>query len=739
MFEDPQLNPEQRKAVLHNKDALLILAGAGSGKTRVITVKIAWFIEKLGMDPRSILALTFTNKAAQEMRERAGALSPAAEQVLIRTFHSFGAWLLRRNQAALDLADNFSIYDDNDSLALLASLYPDRSRDQLTHWNRLISRMKNNCVSPADAPGDADFREAYGEYEERLREIGNVDFGDLILRPIELLKNEQEIAGRIRARFSVILVDEYQDSNLAQCNLLKALYSPGAYICVVGDDDQSIYRFRGAELRNILDFPRQFDNADIIKLEQNYRSTAPILKLAGSVVNKNQGRLGKELWTERKGGQLPFLAMLTDQDAEADYVTEILQDGFSGETAILYRTNAQSRLFETKFLREDIPYRIIGTVRFYDREEIRDAIALLKLLANPKDEVAFTRIVNKPARGVGPVTVRKILSSISLTGGNLIQAAEHASTAGKAGIKSFVELMKKAQSLFATAAGGSGDGAGGGGGQQQKNLGELLDDILQLSGLPEHYMARDEIAGAARLQNLEELINAASVYSSANISDFLESVELDSVREQNDPDAKTILVTMHNTKGLEFDRVIITGLEDGLFPRADNLEELEEERRLFYVSITRAKEELHMTCCASRIVHGRTKYLSPSIFLSEIDDSLIEQGGNILSSTQLNDPWHHWQDNNPHQSHTHHSRPHQSHTHHSHTHQSHTHQSEPSTDDALCEYAPGQRIFHDDYGSGEVIKSSHNGSREIILVRFDTGRTGQFVARYSPIEKISSD
>ncbi len=708
------LNEEQRRAVLHNYGSLLILAGAGSGKTRVITVKIAWSIEKQNMDPRSILAVTFTNKAAREMRERAESLSASAEKVVIRTFHSFGAWLLRRNSRLLDLSDTFTIYDDDDSIALLAHLYPDQPRNHIRKWAQLISRAKDNCIAPNGElsliSSDPELPEVYDTYEKRLRDIGNVDFGDLILRPIELLQNEPIIAERIRERFSVIFVDEYQDSNVAQYNLLRELYGKNSSICVVGDDDQSIYRFRGAEVRNILDFPRQFGNADIIKLEENYRSTNPILRLAGNVVRRNRERLGKNLWTRREGGNLPVVARLSNQNAEIDYITRIIRDTTPGEIAILFRTNAQSRPFEAHFLREEIPYKIIGTLRFHEREEVKDAIALLKLMVNPKDEVSFTRIVNKPARGVGPATIEKVLAYAPSLSGNFIQASERAASilSGKSalGLSAFARLMLRAESLCE---------------ETQGHLGNFIEKLLEQSGLPEFYMERDEIAGTARLQNLEELINAASIYMStgSGLSAFLESWELEGAREQNDIDAQVTLITMHNTKGLEFDRVIITGLEDGIFPRDKNTEELEDERRLFYVAITRARNELHITCCASRRVHGRMKFLEPSIFINEIDDELIEYFGNTPDIQQsLDDPWSQWTTASVSEN---------------------TGGMSVGEKNAGCEYSPGQLVYHDDYGSGEVIKSSYNGTDEIIHVRFESGRTGQFLPRYSPIEKISSD
>ncbi|AHC13609.1 ATP-dependent helicase [Salinispira pacifica] len=719
------LNEQQRNAVLHKGSALLILAGAGSGKTRVITVKIAYLIEELGVDPRSILAVTFTNKAAGEMRERARDLSEAAEGVVIRTFHSFGAWLMRRNAAALNLSSNFTIYDDDDSLSLLATLYPEKSRQQLKQYNTLISRAKDSCLGPDDSlediSGDPELQTVYAAYERRLREIGNSDFGDLILRPIELLQSDPAIAERIRNRFSVILVDEYQDSNHAQYRLLSELYRPGSYICVVGDDDQSIYRFRGAEVKNILNFPELFDNTDIIKLEQNYRSTNPILELAGSVVANNQGRLGKQLWTSREDGALPVIARLSDSDAEVDYVLRLIRDDFEGETAILYRTNAQSRLFETRFLQEGIPYRIVGTLRFYEREEIKDAVALLKLIANPKDEVSFNRIINKPSRGIGKSALADIKTHLHPARGNLVLAAEYAMASARkrtsTGIAAFLDVIRGMETQLKESGGG--------------HLGELINSGLERSGLAQYYINQDEIAGSTKIQNLEELVNAASLYSPdyEGLVEFLEAIELDSSREQSDEDAMVTLITMHNTKGLEFDRVVITGLEDDLFPRADNgdPDALEEERRLFYVAITRARHELHITSCASRRIHGRIQRLNPSRFLGEIPGELVEFSGRSAPDTPGDpssifsdeDPWAAW---------------------------SRAGQGEPGfsrhsggkEEDVQGDYPRGQAVYHDDYGPGEVIKSMFNGSEEVIIVRFQSGQTAQFIPRFSGIEKISS-
>ena len=706
------LNTQQKEAVLHHGSPLLILAGAGSGKTRVITVKIAYLIDELGVDPHSILAVTFTNKAAGEMRERAASLAPAAAGVFIRTFHSFGAWLLRRNVHLLDMPSGFTIYDDEDSVTLLRSLYPEQNRQTLSRVARVISRAKDYCLGPDDDLSeismDPEFPATYRAYERRLREIGNADFGDLIMRSVQLLQHHAEVRNRIRDRFRYVLVDEYQDSNVAQYELLKQLVDPRTYVCVVGDDDQSIYRFRGAEVKNILTFHESFPGTHVIRLEENYRSTSRILDVASAVVEKNQGRLGKTLWTRKTGGARPVIAFLDDQEEEVRYCAGLLRpraagkapgkapgkaaadsaDIGPGDTAILYRTNAQSRLFETVFLREGIPYRIIGTLRFYEREEIKDAVAFLKFMANPRDEVSFRRVINKPSRGLGAASVEKIVQAALSGGGDLRQAAESAapelSKRARSSVAAFLGILAAAESAF------SGE-----------SLARFVEAVITESGLQEYHARQDEVAGSQKLQNLEELVNAASLYESSRegLVEFLESIELDSSRESDDAaeGERVTLITMHNTKGLEFPRVIITGLEEGLFPRADSedADELEEERRLFYVAVTRAKESLHLTTCRFRRIHGRMTEAAPSRFLQEIPRELIETVGNssrfaaAVSGGQA--------------------------------------------------YPPGTGVYHDEYGSGVVVKEWHNGKEAIVMVQFESGMTARFLPRYTRLERISVD
>ncbi|MDR2048570.1 MAG: ATP-dependent helicase, partial [Treponema sp.] len=745
------LNPEQRQAVLHDGKSLLILAGAGSGKTRVITTKIAYLIRERGYAPWSILAVTFTNKAAREMAARASSLDERAGGAMLRTFHSFGAWFLRRNAALAGLTSGFVIYDDDDAVSLLGTLMTGAPKAELREMAALISRAKDYFLSPEDPELDRvdyrpKFRKIYRLYEEKKRKIGNVDFGDLIKIPVEILRNNPELASRVRERFSVIMVDEYQDSNVAQFRLLSELAGETTYLCVVGDDDQSIYRFRGAEVKNILEFPDRFPGTDIIRLEQNYRSFAPILNLASSVVDHNEGRLGKTLKACRIGGKKPTLVFLPTQDEEASFCAELVERSTGGKKAerarysdwaILYRTNAQSLGFETELLRRRIPYRVVGSLKFYEREEIKDALALLALVVNPRDEVAFRRVVNKPARGIGGASVEKIVAAFesgeasrdpevsgsaerkrsvrkpvpqeksplrlpgrtrtaksgaqaqfdfedgkiadSVTSGTsgsdkagfsgergLLDAARRLVLPPKAalGIETFAAILDRVRGLLAgngregftggrrdgpdgrPANGGSaGGGANGGtadtsaGGKPEagkspsadlrsgEGLSVCVAVLIRDSGLAEYHGAHDEINGYQRIGNLQELVNAASLYpaDTAGLLEFLEHIELDrSIEEDNrsgDFDAVT-LITLHNTKGLEFRRVILTGLEQGIFPRNDKeADDLEEERRLFYVGATRAMDELYLCSCAMRRMYGRTQPMLPSLFLQEADRS----------------------------------------------------------------------------------------------------------------------
>jgi len=766
------LNDPQSQAVLHRGGPLLILAGAGSGKTRVITVRIAHLIKEAGIEPRSILAVTFTNKAAAEMRERAAALVPEAAQVMIRTFHAFGAWFLRMHAQDANLKNSFTIYDDDDQKSLLGTLFPSHNKQQIGNDIRAISRAKDYARGPEDTwqfnEGHPELPKIYASYEKRLREIGNVDFGDLILRPLEILRENDAIRERIRHRFRVILVDEYQDSNVAQYELLRQLASDDAELCVVGDDDQSIYGFRGAEVRNILDFPERFPGTTIVRLERNYRSSQEILALADAVVEHNENRLGKTMWTERTGGSLPRLWLFDEQDREVEEILKLCIQDSDTETAILYRTNAQSRVFETAFLRAGLPYRIVGTLRFYEREEIKDSLALLKLLCNTKDEVAFRRMVNKPSRGIGEGSVEKILVVLDSADGDTLRAAEYAipqlSKKAASGVAAFVAVMEKAAALLD-------------GNDFLGHLGVILDRLLAETGLYAHHKEQDEVGGTQKEQNLEELLNAAAQFPATRegLSNFLETAELDATLRDNDENnAKITLITMHNTKGLEFDRVIISGLEEGVFPRPEEQgDELEEQRRLLYVALTRARNELVLTYSRRRKVFGRWTDFSPSRFLSEMPPDMLEvkeftntslftvsqrharafhrgaqapadewsgydsssnfgaDGDVPASSTQGDyfesaDEWQDFQDDFSSSGRG--GKPKKSV-------QSGT--PEPSTEDESS-FRNGDRVLHTQYGQGTVLEVAQKAGSLVLLVVFDDGRRMKFLPRYTPIRRIDA-
>jgi DNA helicase-2/ATP-dependent DNA helicase PcrA len=683
------LNEKQLEAVTYDGASLLILAGAGSGKTRVITTRIAYLIAGGDVRPSSILAVTFTNKAAREMRDRVGRMVPGAKDIMVRTFHSFCSWFLRRNGSLIGINPHFVIYDDDDSLALLKGLYPNLPNGEFKKHAFSISRAKDDGLGPEDDLSsisfDPDFSEIYGTYQRRLEEVGNVDFGSLITFTLRILQDFPEVKKRTQQRFPVLLVDEYQDSNGAQHQLMRELVAPGSSICVVGDDDQSIYRFRGAEVKNIVNFPEHFPGTRVIRLEQNYRSTGNILKIASAVVAQNQDRLGKTLWTKKEEGPKARLQGLDDQEAEAKYVAEQLDRTKLDGSAILYRTNAQSRPFESLFVKMKIPYRVVGTVKFYSREEIKDTLAYLALMLNPKDQVAFSRVVNKPARGLGKQTLGKINEDLESAGGDYLSAAaltaERLPARAKKGLLAFLKVIHQSRLML----------------EEPRNLPEVLQFLYMESGLWEHYKAIDLNKHTMKLANMEELYNASAPFGGGvdALVTFLESVELDSSSDEEDGVQKVTLITMHNTKGLEFDRVFITGMEEGLFPRSSvelDPAELEEERRLFYVAITRAREELTLTTCSRRMIHGRTLPSWPSRFLSEIPKECLESDS-----------------------------------------------AQPGYSQIQGLYPRGTKIYHDDYGAGYVAKEVRLGGEYLVEVQFESGQRKKFFPEFTPLEKISDD
>ncbi|MBO4321095.1 MAG: UvrD-helicase domain-containing protein [Treponema sp.] len=694
------LNPSQRQAVEHDGSSLLILAGAGSGKTRVITTKIAYLIQKKHVDPASILAVTFTKKAANEMRERAVHLEPKAEYAQLRTFHSWGAYFLRRYYSEAGVDKNFTVYDDDDMVTLVSKAIPSLTKKDASYIAHKISLAKDYGLTPESADfsvidADEDFSYYYDSYQRLLRETGNVDFGDLILLPSLVLKNNAVIRHNTHMRYRVVMVDEYQDSNVAQFMLLQQLAGvedeAGVYVCVVGDDDQSIYKFRGAEIQNILNFQHLFPGTQVVRLESNYRSTSEILTCADSVVKNNTGRLGKTLVAERGKGKKPVLVFLPDQDEETAFCSVMISNAHKkgvpySDWAVLYRTNAQSLGFESQFLHDKIPYQVVGTLKFYEREEIKDSLAWLSFVANPRDQIAFRRIVNKPVRGVGGTTQEKIVAAS--TGLSILDGCKRVKLSKKAaeGIEHFLSVNEKLNSMLS---------------EDKKHLSDFVQTMIKDSGLEEFHKSQDEVAGTQKLANLQELVNSASLYpcTREGLLEFLDHIELDRTleneAENGEEQDRVTLITLHNTKGLEYSRVIITGMEYGVFPRENkSAEELEEERRLFYVGITRARDELYLTSCAVRRMYGQTKFMSPSPFLNEIEDGILTVLGDRPdsfapgSTTGGGDPvaqkWH-----------------------------------------------KGAFVYHDDWGHGQIVSGHFSEEGEYVIeVQFENGGTKKFLPKY---------
>ncbi len=724
------LNDEQRSAVVHEGSSLLILAGAGSGKTRVITSKIAYFISEKNVDPWSILSVTFTKKAANEMKERAVAIEPRASESQIRTFHSFGSWFLRRYSEAAGLENTFTVYDDDDMATLLKKAVPSLSTKELKLAVHQISLAKDYCLTPEDdlsiLNSEFDINNLYAEYQKRLRATGNADFGDLIMLPYQILDKEEEIANYIHNRFRVIMVDEYQDSNIAQYKLLQKLSgvegNHPAYVCVVGDDDQSIYHFRGAEVQNILTFPDRFPGTDVIRLERNYRSTSKILNAANLVVKKNQDRMDKNLIADRGSGKNPVLAFVGDANAEVSFVADLIkasvdakgsgEKGKYSDWAVLYRTNSQSLGFEKEFIHRKIPYVVVGSLKFYEREEIKDALSYLSLCANQRDEISFRRVINKPTRGIGEKTQDKLMEAAMIVRedgspgfDNLIESAKRSapelSKKARDGVEAFVKLFETVLSCF----------------DKNKKLSDFVERVIRDSGLDEYHKAGDEIDGTTRVQNLQELVNSAVPYECTmeGLLAFLDAINLDrtlATQAEEDMDNAVTLITLHNTKGLEYNKVVITGLEEGVFPRQDKTgAELEEERRLFYVGITRARDELYVTSAAKRCLYGSWQYMRPSPFIKEGASAFKVVGqapfgfGASHASAGFN----------------------------------------PRTAGLSAGYAAGYRaensevaekwkkgvkVYHDDYGYGMIVKAYETDAEYVVEVQFEGGNSKKFLPRY---------
>ena len=628
----------------------MILAGAGSGKTRVLTHRIAYLIEECGVNPWNILAITFTNKAAGEMRQRVDTLVGfGSESVWVSTFHSMCVRILRRYIDRLGYDSSFTIYDTDDQKTLMKEVCRKADIDTKKYKERFflsaISSAKNEMILPEEfelnAGGDfvqLKVAKVYREYEAQLRANNALDFDDLLVKTVQLLQTQPDVLENYQERFRYIMVDEYQDTNTVQFKLVSLLAGKYRNLCVVGDDDQSIYKFRGANIRNILDFEKEYTDAKVVRLEQNYRSTGNILDAANSVIRNNKGRKDKTLWTASGEGDKICLRQFDTANDEADFIAEDIKQEVSNgaaynDNAILYRTNAQSRLLEEKFIAMSIPYKIIGGINFYARREIKDILAYLKTIDNGQDDLAVRRIINVPKRGIGLTTINRIQESADARGIGFyeaLMAPELIPGAGRSAAKldSFAAMIEYFK-----------------GQAQRESLTDLLNEILDMTGYIQNLEAEDEIDAESRIQNIDELLNKAAAYEEdcedrdekATLSGFLEEValvaDIDSLEEDQD---YVVLMTLHSAKGLEFPHVYLSGMEEGLFPgymtiTSDDPEELEEERRLCYVGITRAEQKLTLTSARSRMVRGEVQYNRMSRFVGEIPEKLLETGRNTYS------------------------------------------------------------------------------------------------------------
>ncbi|MGO9198787.1 MAG: ATP-dependent helicase [Acidimicrobiales bacterium] len=633
------LNPAQREAVLHGEGPLVVVAGAGSGKTRVLTRRIARLVAQ-GTPPWQILAITFTNKAAGEMRERVVELvGDDAKRMWVSTFHSACVRILRRNADVIGYRSNFTIYDDGDSRRLIEHILDDRGIDQKRFPARAVAGAISQAKSDLVDPGMFEARvgtlyerrlaEIYLEYERRLIEANAMDFDDLLVRTVRLFRDHLDVLERYQDRFTHVLVDEYQDTNVAQNELVMLLGRAHRNVCVVGDTDQSIYRFRGAEMRNLLDFEHAFPDARVILLEQNYRSTQRILDAANAVISNNMLRQPKELWSALGEGEMIKRYRAGTDREEAGYVADEINSLVSGrgvpynEIAIFYRTNAQSRSLEQALMERGVPYKVIGGTRFYDRREIRDLLAYLKLVVNPGDEVALRRVLNVPRRGVGDTTVSRLVAYAREHEIGFVQALRSSRDAGASpkaasGIRSLLDLVDQL----------------GAEGVASKPPAEIAEDLLERTGYLQMLEAEALHGGAkaleaeGRIENLSELVSVASEFS--DLESFLETTTLAAAADELDDGPTVSLMTLHAAKGLEFSTVFLTGMEEGIFPHNQTLAEpddMEEERRLCYVGITRARERLYLTQTWSRMMFGSWQDSLPSRFLKEIPEDLVEDVG----------------------------------------------------------------------------------------------------------------
>jgi DNA helicase-2/ATP-dependent DNA helicase PcrA len=735
------LNPQQRAAVVHEGSPVLIVAGAGSGKTRVLTHRIAYLLGERHVHPGAVLAITFTNKAAGEMKERVAALvGPRAKAMWVSTFHSACVRILRREAAHLGMKSTFSIYDQADSQRLMTLVCRDLDLDPKRYpprsFSNQVSNLKNELVDHETFAGRAEthiektLAEAYALYQRRLREANAFDFDDLIMTTVNLLQAFPDVAEHYRRRFRHVLVDEYQDTNHAQYVLVRELVSggdpslgvPPAELCVVGDADQSIYAFRGATIRNILAFEQDYPDAATILLEQNYRSTQTILSAANAVISRNAGRKPKNLWSDAGQGA-PVVGYVADNEhdeasfvaAEVDRLTD--DEGvLPSQVAVFYRTNAQSRVFEEVFIRVGLPYKVVGGVRFYERREVRDALAYLRVLANPADTVSLRRILNVPKRGIGDraeACIEALAQRESLTFNAALQRCEDAyglAARSLSAVQSFRTLLDELGTLV----------------EAGTSPATILEAVLERTGYASELSSSTDPQDQSRLENLQELVAVAREFEEANpggtLVDFMEAVALvadsDEIPDEADPaeDGKpaqgvVTLMTLHTAKGLEFPVVFLCGLEDGVFPHMRSLgdpNELEEERRLAYVGITRAQQRLYLSRATVRSAYGAPQANPASRFLEEIPDTLLDW--RRLESTVTSTP------------------------------AMASLAARPSVrspgNRVVVHLEPGDRVTHDTFGMGTVVTVEGAGERAVASIDFRDGGVKRLLLRYAPVEKL---
>ena len=729
------LNPAQREAVLHSGSPLLIVAGAGSGKTRVLTNRIAYLLAVRAVAPYEILAITFTNKAAGEMRERVQTLvGPRARSMWVSTFHSACVRILRQEAVAAGYKPNFTIYDQGDSQRLVALIGKDLNLDPKRYNPRqihaMISNAKNELMGPADYANQTTnhfeevVAETYAIYQRKLHEGNLFDFDDLIMKTVELLQRHPEVKARYRSRFRHVLVDEYQDTNHAQYVLVREFVGnesdgfPPAELCVVGDADQSIYAFRGATIRNILQFEEDYPSARTILLEQNYRSTQNILSAANAVITNNASRKAKNLWTDSGAGSAIVTYEADDERDEAEFVMNeirtLQKEGISqpGDTAIFYRTNNQSRPFEEVFMRNAIPYKVVGGVRFYERKEVRDLLAYLRVLANPYDEISLRRIINTPKRGIGDKAIAS-LDALDLPLWDALFKADQApelSARAISAIDQFANLMATLRTMV------------------EKGLkpSVIAEAVIDQSGLGAELSDSTDPQDEGRLENIEELVAVAQEYEEdenrnvvgigvddqldeISLVGFLERVSLvadsDQIPDGIDHGGVVTLMTLHTAKGLEFPTVFLTGLEEGVFPHSRSLgdpNEIEEERRLAYVGLTRARERLYLTRASTRFMFGTPTYNAPSRFFSEIPEQLMERKSQTFTPKVRSTP------------------------------------PVRSTGKRVIalELEVGDRVLHQTFGVGQVRSLTGAGDRAEATIDFGSYGERRLLLRYAPVEKL---